>query len=458
VIALGLPAAAQAGVLSSRNGFIDYTAGPGEANVVSVSFSPTAVTVRDEAGVTSGTGCRPDGSDGRAAACALPASNNVDYSEDAPLSLSLGDRDDRLAIAGRFPGLAFLWVAVSGGSGNDQLAGGTGPEKFDEGADRNGSDTIDGGPGGDSVTYEARRKGVRVSLDGRQDDGQRGEQDNVGRDVENATGGRGSDRLSGNGAENDLEGEEEDEERGGSDRISGRGGNDILGGGAGSNVLLGGQGNDFLEAGEDRRTSRNVLDGGPGEDQLSATGTARSRLIGGGGPDEIEDGDGRDVILARDRSVDDVACGERDVVAADRHDMVSDPSAGGGGRIRHGRLENGCKLNRRGRPAAGPLPPETTGGDGKIEPDTEWAARVGCPVDAGGRCRGRVRISLDGRLLRRARFVIGPDDDEQIFTFRYGKVRPRGSVLTVRVITRDRSGRGRRHVERYHLLPDGERR
>ena len=72
-----------------------------------------------------------------------------------------------------------------------------------------------GGGGNDTVTYSARSAGVLVTLDGVFDDGQAGESDNVGTDIENAVGGAGDNVMIGSGSANDL---------------TGSGGNDILDG------------------------------------------------------------------------------------------------------------------------------------------------------------------------------------------------------------------------------------
>jgi Ca2+-binding RTX toxin-like protein len=89
-----------------------------------------------------------------------------------------------------------------------------------------------------------------------------GEADNVGADIEDATGTAKADTITGSAAANEL---------------NGGSGNDSLNGGGGSDGLNGARGND-------------VLDGGPGIDALA------------GGP-------GNDTLRARDISADDVSCG-----------------------------------------------------------------------------------------------------------------------------------------------------
>ncbi|MEU4691854.1 calcium-binding protein [Actinoplanes sp. NPDC023714] len=178
-------------------------------------------------------------------------------------------------IAGT-PGPNFLY----GGPGNDTLRGGAGDDDLEgeEGRDRleGGSgndeltgdhpyaskfegDTMLGGSGWDWVDYVLRTTGVVVDLDGAVgDDGQPGEKDTVGADVEQVTGGDGDDRITGNGGRNDLDG------RDGDDVIRGGGGNDELHGGNGADALYGEAGNDYLFEPGDRAADR--LDGGANTD------------------------------------------------------------------------------------------------------------------------------------------------------------------------------------------------
>ena len=56
----------------------------------------------------------------------------------------------------------------------------------------NGADGLQGGGGADDVGYGKRNAGIAVSLDGVANDGEAGEGDNVGTDVETVSGGSGS--------------------------------------------------------------------------------------------------------------------------------------------------------------------------------------------------------------------------------------------------------------------------
>jgi Ca2+-binding RTX toxin-like protein len=131
-----------------------------------------------------------------------------------------------------------------GADGDDRLQGGGGNDIFDEGGSENGSDTFVGGDDFDQVGYGLRSAGVRVSLDGRADDGADfgNERDNATEDVESVFGSKSHDSIFGNEHDNDLRG------GAGDDNISGLGGNDFIRGHAGSDRLRGSDdGNDTLD-------------------------------------------------------------------------------------------------------------------------------------------------------------------------------------------------------------------
>lgn len=166
--------------------------------------------------------------------------------------------DDRIAAG---PGRD----SITGQGGDDSLDGGGGPDHFFEdfltsraGA---GSDTLRGGPGVDLADYGFRVPAdgaLRVSLDGRANDGQGREGDDVRPDVEDVVGaGSARNVLVGSGGRNAL--------TGGSarDLLNGRGGNDKLRGNGG----------------------RDVMNGSGGRDTFIANDCTRDRLNGGGGSD-----------------------------------------------------------------------------------------------------------------------------------------------------------------------------
>lgn len=146
--------------------------------------------------------------------------------------------------------------------GNDVLEGNQGSDVFGMYlGPRDGDDLLDGGKGTDSANFLCRS--CRVSLDGRANDGRKGEQDNLL--VENVRirstlpgdggglqrFGSGQDRIEGDDGSNVLAGYR------GADRISGNGGADDL---------LGGTGNDQIKAADGER---DIVDCGAGKDSAS---------------------------------------------------------------------------------------------------------------------------------------------------------------------------------------------
>lgn len=140
--------------------------------------------------------------------------------------------NDVITASGKLKPLTFY-----GGDGNDTLLGSAaGDALFGDAGDdwldgAGGGDQLRGGDGRDTVDYSSRRRGVVVTLDGRANDGNSGERDNVAADVEVIRGGRGNDRLIGNAHANMLIGSK------GRDTLIGGGGEDSLLGGAGKDVL-----------------------------------------------------------------------------------------------------------------------------------------------------------------------------------------------------------------------------
>jgi hypothetical protein len=166
--------------------------------------------------------------------------------------LTGGSGDDLL---GDGPASALL----VGGSGADTLRGGPGDDSL-TGDDIPGAaepDTLDGGPGRDRASWSGTRDAVRVDLRDPSPDGRAGEGEVLAA-IEDVQGGRGTNELLGDDGSNEL--------RGGGDRKSqryeGRGGDDVL-------------------ASVDRAAE---LFGGPGDDEL--LGSLRPRC-----------GTGRDTIL-----------------------------------------------------------------------------------------------------------------------------------------------------------------
>ncbi|HWM10313.1 MAG TPA: calcium-binding protein [Solirubrobacteraceae bacterium] len=265
---------------------------------------------------------------------------------------------------------------VLGGSGDDTLTGNNAVNVLDGGA---GNDLLDPGRGAgdqaiggadtDTVTYGTRTAPVVADLDGLADDGEAGEIDAIGADVENLTGGSANDRLTGGtggnvlngGSGNDVldgaagadlllggagtdtadytarsaaltadsDGQADDGEAAEGDTvetdvegIAGGSGDDVLTGTTGTNILFGGAGNDTIDGAQ----GDDELDGGPGNDDLT----------GGAGSDLLRSGAGADKVRSRDSSSDLVRCGaDIDTATGDAYDDIAEcesadvPSTGG---------------------------------------------------------------------------------------------------------------------------------
>ncbi|MCW2955545.1 MAG: hypothetical protein JWO69_414 [Thermoleophilia bacterium] len=131
---------------------------------------------------------------------------------------------------------------LEGGGGNDIFTGGL------------GADTYRGGAGLDLVTYaipSLDARGVRVTLDGRRNDGNP-RSDFIHRDIEIAAGTAKNDRLVGGK---------------GLDALFGDAGNDTIIGGKGPDLLVGGPGNDYIDA---RDGVKDELECGAGSDRIRA--------------------------------------------------------------------------------------------------------------------------------------------------------------------------------------------
>ena len=171
---------------------------------------------------------------------------------------------------------------LTGGAGNDLVRGGDGDDALDYRPlfVLDGADVFDGGAGYDKVGYFGRTVGVAVSLDGQANDGQAGEGDNIGADVDEVDGGDAADVLVGSDGPNRLAG------RGGDDQLVGGGGDDVLYGDTGNDQLDGGDANDTLDGG----CMDDTIVGGPGVDSLNADGTCADPSLRGQ----------NDVLQARD--------------------------------------------------------------------------------------------------------------------------------------------------------------
>jgi hypothetical protein len=351
---------------------------------------------------------------------------------------ALGDGDDVLDLRGRSksrraavsagPGDDVVGGSagaddIAGGPGADVLRGRSGGDTFRSGRAPDGADSISGGAGHDEVHFSGRSAGVHADLEGDRDDGESGELDAIGSDVEDLDGGDGPDQLIGDGGDN---------------RLFGGGGSDLLQAGDGDDELLASGGS--------------TLAGGPGDDVLEDYGGG-STLDGGPGRDALADNDelGPPSALAgRDGEGDEIACkGGGDSATADALDMVA-----------------GCSgIARDGAPAGrllfalayyGGVVPNPLSHRLWWDPDVHRVyVTLGCPKDMGGACAMRLELRLGVRTLLRMRAepeagAVG-DFDGRLSRSAYRKAR--GRVLTARLETSDRDGAAVLQTERVTLRP-----
>jgi uncharacterized protein YraI len=307
--AAALPAAAHASTVElASNGTLNYRAGSGESNNLSIIRSGTAVEIIDLTGPTPrGPQCRQ-------------VSNVRVRCEGAPINIQridarLGDRNDNFAIGVPFP------VVVDGGSGDDTYTGGA--------STLVSRVEFRGGDGFDFADYaNTTGQGVRLINDGVANDGRPalGDQDNIHGDVERLTGSRFADDITAMGGAQILffqivnGGESADTLRdgpGAADTIfrMGRvadGADNVVGGSGRSEVDYQGRtqavnatlnfgGADDGEPGErDEITGSNegVIGGQAGDTIRAPAGsTAAHQLEGLGGDDTIEGADGPDSLF-----------------------------------------------------------------------------------------------------------------------------------------------------------------
>ncbi len=261
---------------------------------------------------------------------------------------------------------------LSGGGGRDFLDGDSGNDTLDGGA---GDDILTGGVGTDLVTYASRAAAVTLSIDGVANDGEAGigELDDIRTDVESVTGGAGNDTLTGGALADTLSGGagvDTISGGAGADTLNGDDGDDVLEGGAGGDIhnggagfdtadyrariatvtadldgaaddgetaevdnvrpdveqLLGGVGNDTLTG----NNSTNVLDGGPGDDQLDPGKGQNDVMTGGDGVDTVTYATRTlPVTLDADGAADDGEAGDAGMIGTDVENIT-----GGGGNDR----------------------------------------------------------------------------------------------------------------------------
>ncbi len=169
-----------------------------------------------------------------------PGVDVADYSDrTAAVSVSIDDLAND-GESGEGDNVGTDIESITGGSDDDTLSGSSADNTFDGGA---GSDVFVGSSGTDTVTYSSRSTAVNATIDGNANDGESGEGDDVGTDIENIVGGSGNDVLTGDANANLLSGND------GNDTLNGNDGDDVLDGGYGDDVHNGGDGSDTADYG-----------------------------------------------------------------------------------------------------------------------------------------------------------------------------------------------------------------
>jgi Ca2+-binding RTX toxin-like protein len=334
LLALAVPATANAATLSIAGSTVSFAAADGETNDVTVALAAGAYTITDA------------GAPLNAGPCTQLTANSASCTAGGITALSLDarDRDDRIVVASVAVPVTLIGAegddVLTGGDGGDTLNGGAGADRLDgaagndtlngdSGDDRmvggTGNDVLNGGTGTDTADFTARTASLTISIDGTANDGAPGETDNVKTDVENVEGGSGNDVLIGGTANNVLNG------GGGHDSLDGDAGNDTLDGAAGDDDLTGGAGTDLVTYSARVASIDVVLDGGGGNGEIgeddtihldveSATGgSAGDSLRGGPNADTLSGGPGSDTLKGE---------GGNDTLSGDDGDDVLDGGAG----------------------------------------------------------------------------------------------------------------------------------
>ncbi|NUB45625.1 hypothetical protein GEU84_014590 [Fertoebacter nigrum] len=186
---------------------------------------------------------------------------------------------------------------------NIEIEGGYGNDLFLAGA---GADTMDGGQGRDTVSYEASGAAVAVNLLTGTGEGGDAEGD-VLRHIEGIIGSAHDDLLTGSHGDDTLTGGL------GADVIHGGDGNDSLLGSQGGDLITAGTGNDWIHGGKDDDTlmggaGDDTVNGGQGLDEVHGNDgndqlfglSEDDMLYGGAGNDSLFGGDGNDLLTGGD--------------------------------------------------------------------------------------------------------------------------------------------------------------
>ncbi|MDZ8030678.1 calcium-binding protein [Nostoc sp. DedSLP04] len=218
---------------------------------------------------------------------------------------------------------------LRGGAGNNTLDGGTGDDTLSA-ISSTGDNLLFGDDGNDSLDISGRIfsdtfSGTFDKFDSRSL-GNNTLNGGAGNDMLSASGSKGDNLLSGGDGNDSLDisgsyrnnyGYISDSRSLGNNTLNGGAGNDILsaGGLKGDNLLSGGDGNDSLtifggynennptDSSDSRSLGNNTLNGGAGDDRLSAGGSKGDNLLSGGdGNDELDISGGYDSYNSNDYS------------------------------------------------------------------------------------------------------------------------------------------------------------
>lgn len=201
---------------------------------------------------------------------------------------------------------------LDGGSGDDTLDGGAGDDVLTANL---GADVFRGGTGIDQLTYASYTAPVAVTLGGGANDGQVGEGDDAGGDVERVDGGSGDDALTGTGGPDQLYGGP------GADALDGAGGSDVLAGGLGDDTLRARDGAaDLVSCGDGSDAA--VVDQLDAADSCEAVDAAAVAVAGPGGS-----GGGTGAGGAPAAATDADADGSPRGIDCDDHDRAVHPGA-----------------------------------------------------------------------------------------------------------------------------------
>jgi hypothetical protein len=289
--AAALPAGADAASVRVAGGQLQYTAAAGENNNTVVAFTGTHIHIRDSVPITVGDGCVIDQT---AAAICVPGSAQAQY--------SLGNGFDVMRYQPPHP------AKVDMGTENDTYFGALRDDAFGVNGMLVQQADVIGGAGNDLITYRLGGGGVRVSLDGQFNDGDRGKE-NVRPDFEHIEGSNGIDTISGSDDPNKTE---QYTALAGNDTVNGLNGTDIFNEGSapnGADTYAGQSGIDRIDYSQ--RTAGVTIDmaslarnsGAPGEGDFidpntnDAIGTPFvDTIVGGSGANVFSGGGSGDTL------------------------------------------------------------------------------------------------------------------------------------------------------------------